>query len=162
MNWVDYFFIAIIGISVIVGLLRGFTREALSLAGWIVAIWITVTYADKLQALLVPHVSSPTMRLALAVIILFLLTMIVAAMLSYLFLQLIEMSGLSGTDRLIGVVFGFLRGYAVIVGLVLLGGLTDFPQHGSWRHSHLMHYFQSGAVWLRNFLPPEVAANIRY
>jgi membrane protein required for colicin V production len=162
MNWVDYVILATIGISVIIGLFRGFTREALSLAGWIIAIWVTITFTDQLQDLFVPYVANKAVRIALAVVILFLLTLIVAAVVNYLALALLEKSGLTGTDRMIGVIFGFLRGFALIVVLVLLAGLTDFPKESGWRHSRLLHYFQSSALWLRQFVPPEVAASIRY
>jgi membrane protein required for colicin V production len=162
MNWVDYVILAILGISVIIGLVRGFTREALSLAGWIIAIGVTINFTDQLQDLLVPYFSSKPVRIALAVVILFLFTLLVAAMVNYLALALLDKSGLTGTDRMIGVVFGFLRGFALIVVLVLLSGLTDFPKESGWRQSQLMHYFQSTALWLRQFVPREVATNIRY
>jgi membrane protein required for colicin V production len=162
MNWVDYVILAIIGISVIIGVLRGFTREALSLIGWVVAIWVTVTFSDKLELLFVPYVNSPPLRLGLAVVILVLVTLLVAALVNHLAAELIEKSGLTGTDRIIGVVFGFLRGFAVVVTLVLLAGITELPREQAWKHSQLMHYFERPAVWLRTFLPPEVAASISY
>jgi len=162
MNWVDYVILAIIGVSVIIGLLRGFTREALSLAGWVVAIWVTVTFTDQLQDLFVPYVKSAPVRIGLAVVILFLLTLLVAALVNYLAMELIDKSGLAVSDRIIGIVFGFARGFALVVVLVLLAGLTDFPKESGWRQSQLMHYFQSAALWLRQFVPPEIAASIRY
>lgn len=162
MNWVDYSILAIIGVSVVIGLLRGFTREVLSLIGWVVAVWVTLAYTDELEHLFVPYVETPGLRVALAVALLFVLTLLVAALVNYLLGRVIEKSGLSGTDRLIGVVFGFVRGCAFVAAFVFLAGLTSLPQDTWWRQSQLIHYFQDMALWLRTFLPPEVAANLRY
>ena len=162
MNWIDYVILAIIGISVLIGLLRGFTREALSLAGWTVALWVTINFAGDFQDLFVPYVNTVAVRIGLSVVMLFLLTLFVAALVNYLARQLLEKSGLTGTDRVIGVAFGFLRGFALIAVLVLLAGLTDFPKEKGWHQSGLIHYFERTAIWLRHFLPPEVADSINY
>ena len=71
MNWADYTILAIIGISVLISLWRGFTKEAFSLAGWIVAAWVALTFADSLQVLLEPHITVPSLRLIIAFAILF-------------------------------------------------------------------------------------------
>ncbi len=162
MNWVDYVILAVIATSIVIGLWRGFTREALSLTGWIVAVWVTLTFADEFERLLRPFIASPTGRLLVAIAVLFLITILVAALVNHLATELVKKSGLSGTDRVIGVGFGFARGYAIVVVLVLLGGLTPMPQDNWWRQSYLLHYFEDMALWLRGYLPPEVASNIRY
>jgi membrane protein required for colicin V production len=162
MNWVDYVIISIIAISILIGLLRGFTREALSLTGWVLAVWVTVTFADEFERFLRPFIASPSGRLVVAIAVLFMFTIVVAALVNHLATELIKKSGLSGTDRVIGVAFGFARGCAIVVVLVLLGGLTPMPQDGWWRQSHLLHYFEDMALWLRSYLPPEVASSIRY
>ncbi len=162
MNWVDYAILVIIAVSVAISLLRGFTREALSLAGWIIAFWVALTFAPNLDGLLKSHVDTPSLRLAVGFAILFFATLFLAALLNYLAVQLIKKTGLSGTDRMIGVFFGVARGALVVAVLVLIGGLTPMPQDSWWRESVLMHYFQDMAVWMRHYLPPELASNIKY
>jgi len=162
MNWVDYAILAIIGASVLISLWRGFTKEALSLAGWIIAAWVSLTFADKLQALLAPHIEVPSLRLIVAFAILFIATLFLAGFINHLAVQVIKKTGLSGTDRMIGVFFGVARGCVVVAVLVLAAGMTPIPQDPWWNQSQLMHYFQDMAIWLRQYLPADIAKSIKY
>lgn len=162
MNWVDFVILGILGVSVLISLWRGFTREALSLAGWVLAVWAALMFSDNLERLLHSHIETPSLRLIVAFAILFFLTLLAAAFINYLAVQLIKKSGLSGTDRIIGIAFGLVRGIVLVVVLVLLAGFTTVPRDPWWQHSALMHYFQDLAVWMRGWLPPEIAKNIRY
>ena len=162
MNWVDYTILAVIGISVAISLLRGFTKEALSLAGWVLAVWVALTFADNLQVLLESQISVPSLRLMIAFAILFISTLFLAGLVNYLAVQVIKKTGLSGTDRMIGIFFGVARGCLVVAVLVLIGGMTPMPQDPWWRESQLLHYFQDMAIWLRQFLPYEIAKSIHY
>jgi len=162
MNWVDYSILAIIGVSVLISLWRGFTKEALSLAGWVVAAWVALTFSDNLQLLLEPHISAPSIRLVVAFAILFVATLFLAGLVNYLAGQLIRKTGLSGTDRMIGVLFGVARGVLVVAVLVLVAGMTPMPQDPWWRDSQLLHYFQDIAIWIRQFLPDDIAQKIQF
>lgn len=162
LNWVDYCILGILGVSIVISLWRGFTREALSLAGWVLAVWVALTFSGQVEGLLHSQIATPSLRLLVAFAILFLLTLLVAGLINYLAVQLIKKTGLSGTDRVIGILFGLARGCVVVTVLVLLAGLTALPQDPWWRQSALLHYFQDLALWARNWLPPEIAGNIRY
>ncbi|MCW8829798.1 MAG: CvpA family protein [Gammaproteobacteria bacterium] len=162
MNWVDYSILAIIAVSVLISLWRGFTKEALSLAGWIVAAWVALTFSDKLQPLLEPHITVPSLRLIVAFAALFIVTLFLAGLVNYLAVQLIKKTGLSGTDRMAGILFGVARGVLVVALLVLVGGMTPVPQDPWWREAQLLHYFQDIAVWMQQFLPEDIAKSIHY
>ncbi len=162
MNWVDYAILAIIGVSVVISLVRGFTKEALSLAGWVIAVWVGLSFADNLQNLLEPHITVPSLRLIIAFLILFITTLFLAGLVNYLAVQVIKKTGLSGTDRMVGIFFGVARGALIAAVLVLIGGMTPMPQDPWWKESQMLHYFQDIAIWLRQFLPADIAANIRY
>ena len=56
MIWIDYAILAIIGLSVLISIWRGFTKEALSLAGWIIAFIVAMKFVDNLDVLLEPHI----------------------------------------------------------------------------------------------------------
>ena len=116
MTWVDYSILAIIGASVLISLWRGFTKEALSLAGWVIAAWVALTFANNLQTLLEPHISVPSLRLVVAFAILFIATLFLAGLVNYLAVQVIKKTGLSGTDRVVGILFGVARGCVVVRG----------------------------------------------
>jgi membrane protein required for colicin V production len=162
MIWVDYTILAIIGISILISVLRGFTREALSLAGWIVAFWVAMTFGGNLARLLEHQIPVPSLRIMAAFAILFIVTLLLSALVNYLVIQLINKTGLSGTDRMLGVFFGLARGAVIVAVLVLLAGLTALPHDPWWRHSMFLHYFQDMAVWIRGYLPDDIAKNIKY
>lgn len=160
--WVDFIILGIIGVSVLISLLRGFTREAFSLVGWILSFWVAFSFAANFEGLLRSYIDTPSMRLITAFAILFFLTLLFSAMLNFLAVQVIKRSGLSGTDRVVGIVFGVARGCVIIAVLVMLAGLTRVPQDPWWKQSLLLHYFQDMALWLRAYLPAEIADNIRF
>lgn len=162
MNWADYAILFIIAVSIVISLWRGFTTEALSLAGWVAAVWVSLTFAENLQPLLKSQIDAPSIRLLAAFVILFIVTLIVSGYINYLAGQVIEKTGFSGTDRMIGVFFGLARGCVIVAVLVLLGGMTPMPQDPWWGQSQLMHYFQGMAMWMRQYLPGDIAASIQY
>lgn len=162
MNWVDYSILAILGISTLISIWRGFTREALSLAGWIIAAWVAISFSPNLAAMLEPHIEAPSLRLLVAFAALFLATLLVAGIVNFLVVELIKKTGLSGTDRVLGIFFGLARGALVVAVLVLLAGMTPMPADNWWKEALLLHYFQDMAVWIQQYLPDDIAKNIRY
>lgn len=162
MNWADYTILAIIGISILISVWRGFTKEALSLLGWVVAFWVALTFAAHLEDLLRSHIEVPSLRLGAAFLILLVLTLLLSALVNFLAVQLVHKTGLSGTDRVIGSVFGFARGVVVVLAVVVGAGLTAVPHDPWWKASALLPYFQETAVAVRQYLPAELAGYIRY
>jgi membrane protein required for colicin V production len=162
--WVDYLIIIIIFISMIISLLRGFVKEALSLAGWIIAVLIGFVYMNQLALLIQPKLSSlpPSILNLLAFSILLILSLIVAGLLNNLIAKLVEKTGLTGTDRAIGMLFGIARGMVLVGVLVLLAGFTMVPQDPWWKQSVFLVHFQQLAVMLSDFLPSDLAMKIHY
>ncbi len=162
MTWVDFVILAIIAISAIVSLLRGFVREALSLGSWIVAFWIGFTFSAPLSVYFADLISVPSLQIAAAFALLFLATLALGAWINFLVYKLVEKTGLSGTDRLIGILFGAARGGVIVVILVLLAGLTPMPRDAWWRQSTLLDSFEEAALWVRDYLPSDIAGKIVY
>ena len=162
MIWVDYVIIGIITISALISLVRGFMREALSLGAWILAFWVSWTFFRDLAIHFESWISVPSVRLGVAFLLLLVLTLIIGGLVNYLVGQLVEKTGLTGTDRMIGVFFGAARGALLVGIIVLLAGLTEIPADPWWHESLLISYFQDLALWLRDLLPPDIAAKFRY
>lgn len=162
MAWVDIGILAIIGISALISVVRGFLREVLSLATWAVAFWVAFTFFDRVAVFFETTISLPSARLMLAFSLLFIATLILGGLSGYLLGKLVDSTGLTGTDRLLGVLFGAARGVAIIAILVLLAGLTPFPGDPWWRESALIPRLQPVAYWLRGFLPADVAGYFRF
>ncbi len=162
MNWFDYLIIGVIAVSTLISLWRGFLREAFSLAVWILAFWVGWNFFRDLAPHLAAWVDTPSIRLGLAFVALMILTLVVGGLVNFLLIKLVESSGLSGTDRLIGMVFGAARGMLLVSALVLLAGLTPLPEDPWWQASVLAPYFQELALWLRDLLPQDIADRFNY
>jgi membrane protein required for colicin V production len=153
--WVDYGILGILVLSMALSAWRGFIREALSLASWIAALVVAVAFSDAAAGLLVDHVSVPSVRLIIGFAVLFLITLLVGGLLSYLVSTLVDKTGLSGTDRAVGVIFGLVRGVGIVAVLVLLAGLTPVPQDPWWNQSLLLPRFVDLAILIRDLMPAE-------
>ena len=161
--WPDYIIITIIAVSTVISLLRGFVRESLALAGWILAIWVSMIYMHQMAIFITPYINVPPSILSLiSFIILFIITLILAALVSNLGANLVDQTGLSGTDRAIGMLFGIARGILIVGVLVLLAGFTMIPQDPWWKESVLISHFQQLAVQMKAFLPSHIAAKLHY
>nr|VFJ99326.1 MAG: membrane protein required for colicin V production [Candidatus Kentron sp. H]VFJ99456.1 MAG: membrane protein required for colicin V production [Candidatus Kentron sp. H]VFK04055.1 MAG: membrane protein required for colicin V production [Candidatus Kentron sp. H] len=162
MNWADYIILLIIGISAVISIRQGFIREALSLFGWILAFWLGLTFMDALAVELALWISVPSARLAISFVILVIATLLLTALISHLVGRLVEKTGLTGTDRMLGVVFGAIRGVIIVAICVLLAHLTPLPRDPWWQGSLLLAHFDELAREIRSLLPPELAAYLMY
>ncbi len=161
--WPDYIIIVIIAVSTVISLLRGFVRESLALAGWILSIWISLIFMHQMTIFINPYLNLPPSILSLvSFALLFISTLIVSALVTNLFSELVDKTGLSGTDRSIGMLFGIARGGIIVGIIVLLAGFTRVPQDPWWKESVLIPHFQQLAVYMKDFLPPHIAAKLHY
>jgi membrane protein required for colicin V production len=162
MAWIDIAIIALIALSAVLSLFRGFVKEALALASWLVALWVAMIFYENVASMLARWISDPSLQKIIAFSALFIAVLLLGAVVNYLAGKLVTKTGLAGTDRMLGVVFGMARGAVIVAILVLLAGLTPMPHDPWWHESHLLKYFQDFALWMRNYLPKEIADNISY
>jgi membrane protein required for colicin V production len=162
MLWIDILIIAIIALSAIISLIRGFVQEAVSLATWIAAFTLAWLFFRPLAVQLVPWIDVQSIRLGVAYGIILILVLILGALINHFMKVLVSSTGLTGTDRLIGVFFGVARGAVVVAVLIVLAGLTPFPNDNWWQSSQLIPYFKDIVVWLQRYLPSDIAANFHY
>ncbi len=158
MIWVDIVIPGIIAISALFSLIRGFVREALSLLGWLAAVWVALTFTKDFADLLLTGISAPSIRMVVSFTILFVVTLVITALVNHLAGSLVVKTGLSSTDRMIGMVFGIARGVLVVAVLVLLAGMTTIPQDPWWQQSVLIEVFHKLALWLRYTVAPELTS----
>ena len=156
MAYADYAVLGIIAISILVGVVRGFIKEALSLVVWAAAFLVAFQYSGALAALLENQIELPSARSALAFSGLFLGVLLIGGLLTFLVGKLVEKTGLSGTDRLLGGVFGSIRGVFLVIAMMLVAGLTPVPQDPWWQSSRSIQSLLPLAEWSAQFLPDYV------
>lgn len=162
MSWVDIVVVAVIALSAIIGFVRGFLRELLGLASWVVAFYLAFKFAAPFSDYLQQWIDVDSARLAVAFAIIFLVVLIIGAILNYLLGRLVSGTGLAGTDRVIGLVYGIVRGAAVLIVLTLLVGVTSIPRETWWQNSMFTGQLEDGAIWVRAHLPADIAKSINY
>ncbi len=158
--WIDITIVLVMLISIGIGAFRGFTREALSLATWIMASVLSITLAGKLAPMLSDSIETPQFRIAIAMAILFVLSMVAGGLITFLMMGLLQASHLQGIDRSIGIVFGLLRGVIVISILVMCGVFSNIHHASWWQESSLLPYFTTLLHWLKNVMPSDIAQYI--
>ncbi|WP_462384015.1 CvpA family protein [Pseudomonas sp. Marseille-QA0892] len=151
-TWVDWAIIAIVVVSALISLKRGFVKEALSLLTWIVAGGVAWLFGGALSQYLVEYIEVPSGRIIAACIILFIATLLVGALINFLIGELVRVTGLSGTDRFLGMAFGAARGGLLVVVLVGLLSLSPVQQDPWWQQSVLLPHFLMVADWSKNFI----------
>jgi membrane protein required for colicin V production len=152
MVWIDYAILAIIGISTFISLIRGFVKEALSLVAWIGAFFVASNFYANL-ANLFTNITDEFLRNAAAATILFIATLVLAALVNYIISQLVNKTGLSGTDRLLGLVFGALRGVLIVSALLFfMDAFTSVSTKPWWQESELVHEFKFVIEWFFEYL----------
>lgn len=162
LNWADFAIIGIVLLSTFISLIRGFIKEAISLATWVLAVWVALKYTPFVAGLLAETVDIPSIRMGIAALVLFISTLIVGALINYMISQLVDKTGFSGTDRTLGVVFGVLRGVLVVALVVMLASLTPIPQDPWWKQSRLLPVFQEKIVTYKTYLPAPIAENFDF
>jgi membrane protein required for colicin V production len=157
MNWTDGIILALLGLSLLIGLMRGLIAELLSLVVWIAAFWVASVFGPTVGELFRNTLSLPMARMALGYGICFFGILLLGALVRFATRRLLWSTGLTGIDRLLGLVFGFLRGVLVVTLMVFLVGLTGLTRESWWQQSVLLPQFQGAAAWLGQNIPASVA-----
>ena len=151
MTSVDYVILVLALISVLIGVWRGFTTEALSLATLLAAIGLAWLFAPGIEPHLGDWAASDEVRLWIARFIIFVVVLALGGLAQWLARKLIRHTGLSGVDRTLGAVFGFMRA-AVVLGLVVLVlQFTELDQEPWWQDARLRPYAERAADAVKKY-----------
>lgn len=148
---VDYILLGAFLVSVGIGFFRGFFKEAMSLITWVLALWVAWRFSGILDPLLA-SVTSPALKLWAGRVIMFVAVILSGALVSKLIVMLIHSSGLTSTDRVLGMVFGAGRGVLVIGLLVILFQMLEMDREPWWEESLIVPRTAELTETLRGYL----------
>ncbi|MGI9246378.1 MAG: CvpA family protein [Steroidobacteraceae bacterium] len=153
MTPVDYSLIAIVAVSMLFGAIRGFLRESVALLGWLVGLWLAWRYAPQLQPYLGGSLAGTELQAWAARLILLLGSVLAAWLIGSLLGYLVQRSGLTlGLDRLLGALFGLVRGAVIIGFAVMLADAAHMYDEPWWKSSRLIPVGQEMASILRGYV----------
>lgn len=155
MNWLDFVFIGILSLSIIISLFRGLIREVLSLFIWAGSFWVAYTFVDVGANALTTYVDLPSARHLIAFVGLFIAALVIGGMINFVVGKLIKKTGLSGTDRFFGMFFGALRGLVAVVAITFFVNATPLSEDPWWQESQLAPHFVKVSEWVRTNMPEE-------
>lgn len=158
----DWIVVAVIVFSSLLGIWRGLVSEVLALLAWIAAFFAARAWGGTAAEFLSGWLHDPAWRQMAGVVGVFVATMVVFAVASFVLSRMLRAVGLGLVDRFLGAMFGIVRGLVIVLLGVLLGGMTEQPRQGWWREAFLAPPLETAVVALKPWLPSQLAQRIRY
>lgn len=151
MVWIDYVIIGVIALSLLSGFIRGFFREFLSFIVWVAAFLITFNYYP-LAIKYITFFNEELLQTLSAIAILFIGVLFIGTILVQIICRFVNFSGFSGTDRILGILFGFLRGVVIVSILIFIAKtFSSLATTDEWQQSQLIPYFHNVVDWGVNY-----------
>jgi membrane protein required for colicin V production len=153
LHAVDYIIVLVVILSMLTGLFRGFLKELTALCVWGLAIWLGFRYSDAITPWLQPHIHDAMLRSVLGFLIILFAVILFGALLNMLISAMVHRSGLSGTDRLLGVLFGLVRGGFIVAFIIVVLEATA-PNQAHYAYESIFYPQLKPLVhWLSGFVP---------
>lgn len=158
----DLAILALILLSTLFAFVRGVVRELIALVAWVVGFVGAIAFAPTVGAWIPEIPGYPAVRYLIAFAVILIAALVIGAIIAGPLARVIRAAGLGFVDRFLGSIFGMLRGLLVIVGFVLVAGLTTLPRADWWQNSALAPAFITGALALKPWLPERWAERLDY
>lgn len=151
--WADYLMISIVALSAMIGMVRGLLREMFAIFTWVAALWMASHFHTLVSPQLESLITLASIRQIVAFSIIFLLVLLAGSILAFILVRLVQSTGLTGSDRLAGLVFGMVRGVLLVAVVLLLVAQTPLMHDPWWKQSVCIPYFAPLIHWLKSMLP---------
>ena len=158
---IDIAIFAFFIISILIGIYRGFVKEALSVVAWILAVVAAFAFGELVSVYIQPFIKQEPLNLAVAYVVVFLIAIIILSIVAHIISQLFASFGMKGIDRTMGGIFGIVRAALVVAMLILVGRFMAMDNHQWWTDSSILEYFEPTAEWLKSYLPADVIKKIQ-
>lgn len=157
MNPLDWVIVGVLGVSVLLGVLRGFVREALAIAGWVVGIVLALRYSVDVGRALPFDLPLPALRTGIGALAIVVASVFVAALAGWILRQLVEAAKLSAADRALGALFGVTRAVLIVLAVVFFVSGTNAARQPLWRESALLPPIEAAVRFASPYLPESFA-----
>lgn len=158
----DYVVVTIVVASVLLGAWRGVVGEVIALAAWVLAFLAAKWWGSEVAALFFTGIVDPVLRTVAAWVSVFVVVLVLMALVRLAVRGMLKALGLSLSDRLLGIVFGALRGLIIVLVLVAVGGMTSLPKEKWWSEAYFAPPLETAVLAGKPWLPPEVSKRIRF
>jgi membrane protein required for colicin V production len=158
----DYGVIGIVALSLAIGLWRGVIGEVIAIVAWIAAVMGALEYGTAIGHAVFAGIADPALRALAGCTFIFVGILVAMSLIRLVVRQMVKALGLSLSDRLLGMVFGFARGLLVVLVLVAAGGMTSAPQQAWWQEAALAPPLETAVLAVMPLLPDELAKKIRF
>ena len=162
MTAFDYVVLAVVGLSLLMGLWRGVVGELVALAAWALAIVASLHFGALAGEWLFASLGDGSVRVLAGYAAVFVAVLVLMALIRMAMRQLVKALGLTVSDRILGAVFGLARGLLVALVLVALGGMTAAPQQVWWKNAMFSAPLETAVLVARGWLPEDLAKRIRF
>lgn len=158
MSGLDWVVVAVVGLSVLLGIVRGFVREVISFAGWVVGIWLAFRYAAHAGAWLPFAQDLPIVQTTVAAVAIVVGCVFAAALAGWIARQLLAAARLSAADRTLGGLFGLARALAIAALVIVLARDTELRNAPWWRESVVMTQLEAALRYAVAAMPVKVGS----
>lgn len=159
--WLDIVILLIIAVSTVFGIIRGFAKNVVSLAAWVLAFVIALSLSEKFAQILPDSIEQPGLRMVIAMSILFLATLVMGMLANFLLEGFVNATRTNRLDRSLGGMFGFMRGVLLVCILVVLGTFISLDQTDWWQSSRLAPAGEWVVQLLEPVLPDSLAELVK-
>ena len=153
MPIIDILIAAAILVSVVVGIFRGFVKEAISIAALLVAIWAALYFGPEAGNISENWFKSEELQMWFGRVLVFLVILSLGGLLGWGISKLVRLSVLSGMDRLLGAGFGVARGVLLVAVAIIGAQFAGFDNDNWWLQSKLIPHFEVVADWIKIMAP---------
>ena len=157
MQSADIAILVVIALPALVGVIYGFLNIAFSMLAWALALGIATKFTPFFSPMLESSIDTPILRIVLAFIGLFIISLVILTGIGFLIVKLLGRTGLTATDRLLGLFFGIGLGSVIVMVVVFLAGFTALPAEPWWQVSRLIEPFERVSIWAKKYLPESMA-----
>jgi membrane protein required for colicin V production len=158
----DYVVIGIVALSLIIGLWRGVVGEVIALIAWVAAVMGAVEFGAQTGQAVFAGIADPAVRALAGCVLVFVGVLVAMSLIRLAVREMVKALGMTLSDRLLGMVFGMVRGVLAVMLLVAGAGMTSAPEQPWWKEAVLTPPLETAVLAVKPLLPDELAKRIRF